>query len=149
MLNTGKHLTKKELKQLLTNPTWSLSILLKNPAGFGKPKIDVPVVKKMLRISGLDSDISKTKMTSIKKALETQIIFINHLYDRNDSDNHKSSNNEHFRLLPGDHRKTEPLSLKRIEKEVSQLKASSDKGETGFSIRDMQEGKFFVINARQ
>lgn len=147
-MSVGRSLTKLAIRDFLKKPTWSITSLLRNPAGVEAPKIDDVVVKKMLRISGLESTVSQEETAKIKKALETQMVFVNHLYDQGNIND--STNNDHFRLLPGDHRQQEPLTLQQIEKSISGLKPSADKGETGnFTARNLQNSPFFVIKARQ
>lgn len=149
-MSISRSLSKLAIRDLLNKPTWSITSLLHNPAGIEAPKIDEAVVKKMLRISGLESTISKEETTKIKKALETQMVFINHLYDDDKVANNNSTNNDHFRLLPGDHRQQEPLSLQQIEQSISALEPSAEKGETGnFTIGKLRNSPFFVVKARQ
>lgn len=78
------------------------------------------------------------------------MVFINHLYDEGNVAYNESTNNDHFRLLPGDHRQQEPLCLQQIEESIRNLKPSAEKGETGnFTVRNLRTSPFFVVKARQ
>lgn len=78
------------------------------------------------------------------------MVFINHLYEDDNVANNNSTNNDHFRLLPGDHRQQEPLNLQQIEESISSLKPSAEKGEIGnFTIGKLRNSPFFVVKARQ
>lgn len=141
-------LTKNGIKNFLNKPTWSVKTLLENSAGFEPASIDEAVVKKMLRLSGLNTPESSDGMTRIKKALEAQMVFINHLYDKNSIGNGENTNNTHFRLLPNDHRNQEPLDLLLIQQSIAKLQPDQEKGEGNFTIKDMRESNFFVVKAK-
>ena len=62
----------------MAESTWSINELLKLPTGSSQPEVSPEIVKKMLKLSGLN-DLKDDQ--SVTKALNLQMMFINHLYD--------------------------------------------------------------------
>lgn len=125
-----KLLSSAEISELVHKSTWSVQdVIPKNT----EAEVDPKVVKKMLKMSGFDTNISAEEERKWTRALQTQIGFINHLYESNEITDKKTENSaEMFRLIASDHNPPEPLTLDALLQEVENLRASNEKGENGF-----------------
>ena len=141
--------TTEEIRNFLAESTWSINELLKLPTGSSQPEVSPEIVKKMLKLSGLN-DLKDDQ--SVTKALNLQMMFINHLYD-NDHETvtpspKRNENNGIFRLLASDHLPQRPLELNNLLKQINEIKPDPSKGEVDFTISDLQRDSF-VINKRK
>ncbi|OBA23631.1 hypothetical protein METBIDRAFT_38133 [Metschnikowia bicuspidata var. bicuspidata NRRL YB-4993] len=92
--------------------------------------VDSKIVRKMLRLSGLESDISAETEQKWIQALNTQIGFINHLQPSGShADTSENMNGAIFRLISSDHQPSEALGLEQLMEQVraNQLQSSGEK----------------------
>lgn len=129
------NLSKSELNTLLRKMTWSIHTLL---GSNGKSNndvnpIDQKVLYKLLKVSGLENNLTPEREESLLKSLEMQMSFIQHLYDSGSTDDNCSVENklQTFRLLHSDHQPKKPLDLQEIKKLILELSPNDEKGETG------------------
>lgn len=101
----------------MRTPTGNVHDLVPAPAQHATPAL----LRKMLRLSGLSTDITKTQETAWLKALDAQIGFLDQL-KCSDS---KPANGAVFRLLPADHNPPPPLDLKAL---MAQVEATQEAG---------------------
>lgn len=137
--------TSEEIRSFLAESTWSISELLQPPTGSSQTEVSPEIVKKMLKLSGLN-DLKHDK--SVTKALNLQMMLINHLYD-NEQDTvtpsrERNDNNGIFRLLASDHLPQQPWDLDDLLKQINELKPDSSKGEVDFTISDLQRDSFVI-----
>lgn len=123
---------KAQLKQLLSSLPWKIDSIIPKALETDNA-IDARVVRKMLHISGLQTDISKEAEQTWFDALQRHVAFINHVHDLDDS-SLSDRNDSVFRLLESDHHPPKPLTLSELEKkmEIAQNEISEEKGEFGF-----------------
>lgn len=139
--------TSKDIEKFLNNSTWSIKELLQQPLTNTTTKeVSSDVVTKMLKLSGLSDS---QDIQNIRKSLNLQMMFINHLYDKlgNNAEKKVNDNNCMFRLLASDHIPQRPLDLDTLMDEINKLEPSEEKGEIGFGIKDLQRDSF-VINKK-
>lgn len=122
--------TSEEVADFLHKSTWSVHDVLPKA---NTNTVDSRVVRKMLKLSGLSSDISLEEEQRWVDALNTHIGFINHL--RSDG-NAKVENAKVFRLLASDFSPPEPLTLANLLEQVEQMgkEVDPEKGEDGFDF---------------
>lgn len=91
----------------------------------------------MLKLSGLDTNISEAEEQQWIDALNTQIAFLNHLDDNAATSGPSANGSEVFRLLASDHHPPEPLTLEMLKKQVESVNEAVDpaKGENGFDTQ--------------
>lgn len=82
--------------------------------------VDSKIVRKMLRLSGLESDISPETEQKWIKALNTQIGFINQLQGQDKEHISQNLKPEVFRLIASDHQPSKPLGLTELLHQVEQ-----------------------------
>lgn len=95
--------------------------------------IDARVVRKMLKLSGLNTDISKEEEDRWIAALNAQVALINHLDDNYQAEP-RAEGSEVFRLLVSDHIPPPPITYEKLLEEVENVNREVDaaKGEEGF-----------------
>ncbi|KAM9895350.1 hypothetical protein OXX80_012114 [Metschnikowia pulcherrima] len=107
----------KALETFLKSPKGKVHDVIPGPTSV----VDSKVVRKMLKLSGLDSDISAETEQKWIKALNTQIGFINQLSASNDeSHGTESATAEVFRLIASDHQPSKSLGLKELMQQVEE-----------------------------
>lgn len=123
---------KAQLKHLLSSLTWKIDSIIPKTLD-ADSSIDARVVRKMLHISGLETDISKEAEQKWFDALQRHVAFINHVHDLDDSAL-SDKNDTVFRLLESDHHPPKPLTLRELQKgaEIAEHERSEEKGEFGF-----------------
>ncbi|CAI5759024.1 unnamed protein product [Candida verbasci] len=120
--------TKEDIDKLLNNPTWSVKELSSSKQN-SNSEITHKTVAKMIKLSGFNDEVTP----ELTKSLNLQMNFIEKLYDGEEEEVHKHSNNDSiFRLIASDHIPDKPLTLKQLQEEIKNLKPSKEKGE----IRD-------------
>lgn len=123
--------SREELASFLRKPTWRVHDVI--PDSTTNSTIDARVVYKILKLSGLSTEISKEQEEKWIAALNTQVALINHI-----DDNHHfepgARTFEVFRLLASDHHPPPPLTYEKLLKEVKNVEKEADaaKGEQGF-----------------
>ncbi|SGZ58636.1 CIC11C00000005320 [Sungouiella intermedia] len=126
-----------ELAAFLRKPTWRVRDVI--PVTSNNSTVDARVVRKMLKLSGLNTDITKEQEDQWIVALNKQVAFINHLDDSCQTEP-GSNGSEVFRLIASDHNPPEPLTLKKLLQEVEKVDQEMDvtKGEEGFSTSEFR-----------
>lgn len=142
-VHVGSKLTKQEVASLLNKPTWKAKDLIKNTKLDALAiKVDTAIIRKMLRLSGLKSDITVEEEEVLVKSLKAQMAFIKHLY-KNDTegfDQQYENNESYFRLVAEDHVEQPPLTLQALKNQIARLpqEVDAEKGETsGFDINKL------------
>lgn len=127
-----KFTSKEELSEFLRKPTWQVHDVIPDPSE--DSNIDARVVTKMLKLSGLDTNITEKEQKQWIQALNTQVAFINHLSEGNNPTEPAANGSEIFRLLASDHHPPQPWTLEKLTKEVENIVSHVDesKGESGF-----------------
>lgn len=100
--------------------------------------VDETVVKKMLLLSGLESELSQEHTQKWIEALNTQLGFINHLRDLDLTQNDTTENAaEVFRLLETDHHAQKKLSVTDLEKDIEKfnMEASDEISKSDFDAK--------------
>ncbi|ODV82388.1 uncharacterized protein CANTADRAFT_38264, partial [Suhomyces tanzawaensis NRRL Y-17324] len=121
-----------QIQSLFKAPTWSVQELLHAPQS--DVSIDKGSVRKILKLSGLKTDITEQEEERLAEALSTQMTFIKHLYEGSDAKERESSNDSIFRLLPSDHAHGKEVTLTSLLEEIKNLRADPEKGEDGFDV---------------
>ncbi|RLV90427.1 Glutamyl-tRNA [Spathaspora sp. JA1] len=155
--NKSTYLTSKEqIDQFLSKPTWSVKQLMKpNQDSINQITIDSNVIRKMLTLSGLKSDITSETEQQLINALKLQMIFIGHLYNDNEMNQEKESSNDSiFRLIASDHKPDTPVTLESLLHQIKNLpqQVNPEKGETeGFPISEInpRNDTFFTIKTKK
>lgn len=129
----------EELKDLLKTPSWRLLDLIEETNDSNIPQVNRKTLTRILKLSGLDTNISEEREKSLLQSLNLQMRFIKNLYEDTDAYNPKEESNEYtFRLLESDHKEAEPLTLEKLLGEIESLsgKVDKEKGEVpeGFKI---------------
>lgn len=119
-----KSLTKPEIRNLLNNSTWASGDLLKKSAG---SSVDLTLLRRMLKLSGLSTDILKEQEEDYLQSLRAQVNLFENLYDGTKVE--ALENNSHFRLIASDHVPEKPLTLTMLKKKIAELRANDEKGE--------------------
>ncbi|EGW32785.1 uncharacterized protein SPAPADRAFT_135685 [Spathaspora passalidarum NRRL Y-27907] len=146
--------TKQQIDKFLSQPTWSVKQLMKpNQDSINKITIDSNVIRKMLALSGLKSDITPEREQELINALKSQMTFIGHLYNENEMNQEtESSNDSIFRLIATDHKANPPLTLDTLLEQIEKLpsEVNSEKGEHGFDITEInsRNDHFFTIKTK-
>jgi len=142
-----------DITKLLNDSTWAVKDLIRQTQRDGENiEIDSLTAKKILKLSGFKTDISKLEEEAVISALMSQMVFIKHLYEDDSAVHHKEkSNDSHFRLMASDHIPQEPLTLLKLLESIETLKVDTEKGETpeSFEIKQLNErhGTHFVISS--
>lgn len=125
--------TPAELAEFLASPTWSVHDVVPEAQS---TNIDARVVRKMLKLSGLSTDISPEEEQKWIDALNTQVGFINHLREGENGLEPTENGAEMFRLLASDYAPAEPLTLETLRAQVDAVEKDVDaeKGELGFDF---------------
>lgn len=137
----GKLLPKfkspQELAAYLGNPTWRVHDVVPDTS-VKSARINSRVVHKMLKLSGLDTNISKEQEEQWIAALNTQVALIDHLDDKSAHIPH-AMGPDVFRLLASDHHPPEPLTLARLMEQVENIDqhVDAEKGEQGFDTSSL------------
>lgn len=143
---------EQDVRKVLSNPTWSINELLETDGN--DVEITPSTVSKIIKLSGLNSNLSEKDRSALLKALKQQMVFIRHLYDENEEDiKDKDSNEKVFRLIESDHNPPKGLTLQKLLKDIEGLPKEVDvlKGETEFDIRKLHptsESPYFTIKCK-
>lgn len=94
----------------------------------------------MLKLSGLNTDISEHEESQWIKALNTQVAFIDHLVEDESEHKPQANGSEIFRLIASDHNPPKPLTLKKLLEDVANVESEIDpkKGEFGFDTSGLR-----------
>ncbi|EEQ38992.1 hypothetical protein FOB63_004721 [Clavispora lusitaniae] len=128
----------QEISQFLRKSTWNVHDLIPSKEHITN-EVDSRVVRKMLRLSGLDENLPEPELNRWAEMLNTHVAFINHV-----SDLHSSTKGEIgssvFRLLASDHKPESPLTLKELLRQVDEISdhVSDQRGERGFDTSELR-----------
>lgn len=125
---SNRSLDNVELSTLLQKSTWKMESLLENQKRI--PEISRPVLLKLLKLSGIETTLTKERELFFLQSLKSQMGFIDHLYEETELRNDDEPVNN-FRLIASDHQKVNPLNLESLKRQINELQASDVKGETG------------------
>lgn len=139
-----KFSSREELASFLRKPTWRVHDVI--PDSTTNSTIDARVVRKMLKLSGLNTDISKEQEDQWISALNAQVTLINHLDDNCQAEPH-AEGSEVFRLLASDHIPPPPITYEKLLEEVENVTREVDaaKGEEGFDTSEFRT----VVNEKR
>lgn len=141
-----------DISKLLNSSTWAVKDLIRQTQKDGeKFEIDSLTIRKILRLSGLKTEISKKDEETIISALKSQMVFIKHLYEDDSFHQQEKSNDTHFRLMASDHIPPQPLTLLKLLESIEDLKVDPEKGEPSesFDISQLNQrhNTHFVISS--
>lgn len=118
-------ITPDSLLNFLRTPTGSARDFI--PKSSTSTIVDEAVVKKMLTLSGLDTEFSLESAQKWINVLTTQTSFIDHLRDTDQlQDDNKEKTLDVFRLLQSDHSPERELNLADLEEKVKRHKEEAD-----------------------
>lgn len=114
----GQDLTSPDaLLNFLRTPTGSVHDVIPKPNSTAI--VDESVVRKMLKLSGLEDDAAPEAIQKWTDALNTQIGFINHLRENDMAERSPQEKaSEVFRFLESDHIPQKQLSLSDLEQQI-------------------------------
>ncbi|KAK6457211.1 uncharacterized protein RJT20DRAFT_37888 [Scheffersomyces xylosifermentans] len=144
--------SESDIRNVLNAPSWTVKELIQdNQQAMEEIHVDSGTIRKMLKLSGLETNVTPEQEKKLVQALKSQMVFIQHLYRDNDTDrkDKEENNDSHFRLIASDHKPGEPLTLKSLMEQIKELPQQVDpeKGETegSFSLQDLDpKHKSFV-----
>lgn len=146
--STSKHLQGKllppiisrdQLSKFIRNPSWRVHDVIPSTSSTTK-RVDSRVVRKMLKLSGLNTDISEHEESQWIRALNTQVAFIDHLVEDESEHKPQANGSEIFRLIASDHNPPPPLTLTKLLEDVANVENEIDpkKGEFGFDTAGLR-----------
>ncbi|GEQ70606.1 hypothetical protein JCM33374_g4284 [Metschnikowia sp. JCM 33374] len=107
----------EELGSFLNKSQGNVHDMLPGPTSV----VDSKIVRKMLRLSGLESDISPETEHKWINALNTQIGFINKLQSSEQGDKvAQKTNAQVFRLIASDHQPDKAIGLEQLMNQVGE-----------------------------
>ncbi|RCK66830.1 Glutamyl-tRNA(Gln) amidotransferase subunit F, mitochondrial [Candida viswanathii] len=130
----------EEIRAFVNSPTWSVQESIVPPEA--TKEVSSATIDKMLYLSGIELSEETAK---IRQSLSMQMSFIDHLYDQLGSESTKQNeNNCMFRLVASDHVPEPPLDLDMLKEQIKSLKPSKEKGEQGFTIKQLKRKSFQI-----
>lgn len=129
--SVGPSLDLPQVESLLASTKWSIESVIKNK-NVDNIQIDRKVLEKLLRLLGLEDNMSQDREEELLRSLKVQMAFTDHLYDGVKDDTASDANLAHtYRLLYSDHNPVRPQSLRDLKAQISKLRSDPEKGECG------------------